>query len=133
MTKALADTSFFVAILNPGDADHAAALAWSQREDLTVVVTEFVLVELGNFLAKAPQRERLPGLVAFLRNNPRAMIVPVSSALFDSGLDLYARRPDKTWSLTDCISFVVMKEQGLTGALTADHHFGQAGFTALLR
>jgi uncharacterized protein len=41
-------------------------------------------------------------------------------------------RRDKEWSLTDCISFVVMKERGLTEALTADHHFEQAGFKALL-
>jgi predicted nucleic acid-binding protein len=52
--------------------------------------------------------------------------------LFDAGLELYSRRPDKEWSLTDCISFVVMEEHGLTEALTTDHHFEQAGFTALL-
>jgi len=51
----------------------------------------------------------------------------------DRGLALYISRPDKDWSLTDCISFVVMKERGLTGALTADHHFEQAGFVALLK
>jgi len=49
------------------------------------------------------------------------------------GLELYARRPDKSWSLTDCISFVVMTDRGLTEALTGDHHFEQAGFRALLR
>jgi predicted nucleic acid-binding protein len=44
----------------------------------------------------------------------------------------YESRPDKAWSLTDCISFVVMNQHGLTEALTGDHHFEQAGFTALL-
>jgi predicted nucleic acid-binding protein len=48
-------------------------------------------------------------------------------------VDLYAERPDKGWSLTDCISFVVMRQQGITQALTGDHHFEQAGFTALLK
>ena len=52
---------------------------------------------------------------------------------FARGFDLYARRPDKSWSLTDCISFVVMTDRGLTEALTGDHHFEQAGFRALLR
>ena len=42
-------------------------------------------------------------------------------------------RADKEWPLTDCISFVVMPDQGLSEALTADHHFEQAGFKALLR
>jgi predicted nucleic acid-binding protein len=48
-------------------------------------------------------------------------------------VELYAERPDKDWSLTDCISFVVMRHQGVTQALTGDHHFEQAGFTALLK
>jgi hypothetical protein len=46
---------------------------------------------------------------------------------------LYFQRRDKEWSLTDCISFTVMSDEGLTDALTGDHHFEQAGFTALLR
>ena len=47
-------------------------------------------------------------------------------------LSLFARRPDKHWSLTYCISFVVMTERRLTDALTGDHHFEQAGYRALL-
>jgi uncharacterized protein len=50
-----------------------------------------------------------------------------------SPLDLYRDRPDKAWSLTDCISFVVMADKGIRDALTADHHFEQAGFVALLK
>lgn len=46
---------------------------------------------------------------------------------------LYDARPDKSWSLTDCISFVVMAERDLTEPLTGDHHFDQAGFTALFK
>jgi predicted nucleic acid-binding protein len=53
--------------------------------------------------------------------------------LFDRGLELYEQRPDKKWSLTDCISFVVMKDEGLQEALTGDEHFQQAGFAASLR
>jgi predicted nucleic acid-binding protein len=50
-----------------------------------------------------------------------------------AGVDLYRRRPDKAWSLTDCISFVVMQREGITEALTGDQHFEQAGFVALLK
>jgi len=53
--------------------------------------------------------------------------------LFDRGCELYISRSDKEWSLTDCISFVVMRREELTDALTADRHFEQAGFSALLR
>ena len=133
MTRVLADTSFYVAVLNPDDADHAPACAWSRMPTLAVVVTEFILLELGNFLGPGRGRERLSGLVQYLRNNAHTTVVPLSTSLFDAGLDLYSRRPDKEWSLTDCISFVVMKEQGLTEALTTDHHFEQVGFNALLK
>lgn len=61
------------------------------------------------------------------------LIVPPTQELFVRGIDLYARRPDKERGLTDCISFLVMQEQGITHALTADHHFEQAGFTMLLK
>jgi hypothetical protein len=61
------------------------------------------------------------------------MIVPASKQLFRAGFDLFSRRPDKDWSLVDCISFVVMKQRRLKEALTTDQHFIQAGFRALLR
>lgn len=60
-------------------------------------------------------------------------VTPASHDLFRRGLRLYFDRPDKEWSLTDCISFVVMGDEGLSEALTGDHHFEQASFTALLR
>jgi len=72
-------------------------------------------------------------LVRDLQSDPSVRIVPASQALFQRGFDLFSDRPDKDWSLVDCISFVVMKQQRLKDALTTDHHFVQAGFRALLR
>ena len=71
--------------------------------------------------------------VANARANPAIQVVPATAPLFDAGLALHAQRSDKSWSLTDCISFVVMAEHGITDALTGDHHFEQAGFRALLK
>jgi hypothetical protein len=68
-----------------------------------------------------------------LLNDPGAVFVPASPALFRQGRALFAARPDKEWSLVDCISFVVMKQRRLKEALTTDRHFVQAGFRALLR
>ena len=68
-----------------------------------------------------------------IEGDSSAVVVPAETDLFRRGLDLYHNRPDKEWSLTDSISFVVMKDRGLTEALTGDHHFEQAGFVALLR
>jgi predicted nucleic acid-binding protein len=61
------------------------------------------------------------------------MIVPPETKLFDQGIEFYQCRPDKAWSLTDCLSFVVMTDLGISEALTGDHHFEQAGFRALLK
>jgi hypothetical protein len=66
-------------------------------------------------------------------SSPAFEIVPATPELFEAGLQLHARRPDQTWSLTDCLSFEIMTCRGITRALTHDHHFEQAGFEALLR
>jgi len=72
-------------------------------------------------------------LFALLENDDHVNIIPASHDLFRRGLELYFKRVDKEWSLTDCISFTVMSDEGLAEALTGDHHFEQAGFTILLR
>jgi predicted nucleic acid-binding protein len=54
-------------------------------------------------------------------------------SIYQAGFELFASRPDKGWPLTDCISFVVMTERGLREALTADHHFEQAGFRPVFK
>lgn len=72
-------------------------------------------------------------LFRVLQNQKELTIVPASRQLLDEGVALYESRPDKDWSLTDCISFVVMQRIGISEALTADHHFEQAGFLALLK
>ena len=133
MTSAFADTSFYVAAVNPRDALHDSANALARSRRGSVVTTEYVLIEVGNWLARAGDRQVFVELIRQIRADPRTTVVAGGSALFERGFELYARRHDKGWSLTDCISFVVMREGGLVGALTADHHFEQAGFTVLLR
>jgi len=133
MKAVFADTSYYVAFLNANDAHHAAALRWSRRLRQPMVLTEYVLTELGSWLSVGPHRRHYPGLVRTLRGEPQTTILPASRELFDRGLDLFERRPDKEWSLTDCISFVVMRQRRIEQALTTDHHFQQAGFTILLK
>jgi len=99
----------------------------------SIITTEYVLIEVGNWLARSGDRHVFLELMKEIRADRRTAVVPGSSALFERGLDLYARRPDKDWSLTDCISFVVMREHCLADALTGDHHFEQAGFRILLK
>ena len=98
-----------------------------------MVTTGWVLTELADGWAKPAQRTFFVPMLTKLRANPNARIEPCTDQLLHEGIDLYHRRPDKDWSLTDCISFVVMQRQGITEALTGDKHFEQAGFVALLK
>ena len=132
MNVVFADTSFYLALLRADDPAHPRAMAES-RSAHSIITTEFVLLELGNACARAADHTDFLALVAGLRASPRATIVPLGSQLLDRGMQLMEERQDKDWSLTDCISFVVMKEQGVQDALTADGHFEQAGFRALLK
>jgi hypothetical protein len=92
-----------------------------------------VLTELANSLSKRISRNGFVQTLSKLRSDPTVVIVGPESSLFDAGIDLYAARHDKDWSLTDCISFVVMRQRSITDALTGDHHFEQAGFRAVLK
>ncbi len=132
MREVFADTSFYVALVNIRDALHRSAIDFARTFRGRVVTTEFVLVELGNNLSRSRHRAKFVKLVEDLRSHPAMRIVPISTELFDAGLAIYAQRSDKHWSMTDCISFVIMKEMRVTEALTADRHFEQAGFAVLL-
>lgn len=133
MTPVFADTFYFLALLHLDDNAHARALSASQTLASPLLTTAWVVTEVADALAMPGMRENVPRLLAALRADPACTIVPPTEELFDQGVDLYAQRPDKSWSLGDCISFIVMRQQGITEALTGDHHFAQAGFTALLK
>jgi hypothetical protein len=127
-----ADTSYYVAFVNPADDRHKAAIEMSRELRRPIVLTEYVLAELGSRLSQGRQRRLLVELVEALRTAPLTKIVPASRLLFDRGLALFRRRHDKEWSLIDCISFEVMRSRRIDEALTTDHHFEQAGFRVLL-
>lgn len=99
------------------------------------VTTEAVLVEVLTRLSKggAHLRASAADFVRRLWDDPRLSILPQESALFFGGLDLYRRRLDKNYSMTDCMSMVVCRERGISDVLTADHDFEQEGFTVLLK
>jgi predicted nucleic acid-binding protein len=127
-----ADTFFFLAILNRADPTHERAVALSRQSRSVRVTTDWIITELADGLAKIEQRERFMDLYRHIQLSPAIRVVPASRALLEEGISLYGARPDKDWSLTDCISFVVMRDEGIIHALTGDHHFEQAGFKALL-
>ncbi|MCY2924218.1 MAG: PIN domain-containing protein [Planctomycetota bacterium] len=133
MKAVFADTYYYLALLNRDDDAHQRVVRLSERMFAPTMTTTWVLTEVADAMAGVSQRGRFVAFLKLLRGDTAVAIVPASSELFDLGMQLYTQRPDKDWSLTDCISFVVMKQHSLTEALTADRHFEQAGFKALLR
>ena len=133
MTAVFADPSFYVALVSPRDALHTQARHVAGNWTGPVVTTEYVLLETANFLARVSDRGVFVQLLLALQTDPQTTIVPGSHDRFLAGCARYRDRPDKDWSLTDCLSFLTMEELGLSDAFTADHHFEQAGFIALLK
>ena len=133
MKALFADCFYFLALLRLEDSAHARAIAASQNRTERLITTAWILTEVADALAVPAMREGFPRLLVALRADRACTIVPPTQDLFDAGVELYVRRPDKAWSLTDCISFVVMREHGMNEALTGDRHFEQAGFIALLK
>ena len=127
------DTVYVLALLNPRDRWHWKALELSQSVRAPLVTSHAVLTEIGDALSHRNRRTWAVGAIADLRSDPDVRCVAVDEQTFAAALVLYGERPDKDWSLTDCVSFLIMGQHKIAEALTHDHHFEQAGFRALLR
>ena len=131
MKAVFADTFCYIAALDVADAAHQKVAQFLAHYDGFLVTTRWILTETANALCSRNTREVAARFLLEVENDPATIIVKHSDELYHQGLKLYAERSDKNWSLTDCISFVVMEEHGLSEALTGDHHFKQAGYRAL--
>lgn len=132
MSRVFADTSFYVAAVNEHDVLHSSVRQFSDNFAGEIVTTEYVLVELGNWLSKSRNKKRFGVLLDVIDGDPDTQVIPAGRELLSDGARLFVQHEDKQWSLTDCISFVVMRRLGISEALTSDHHFLQAGFKSLL-
>jgi len=136
MSEVFLDTAFAIALSSPRDAHYEQAIQISdhlESEATRLVTTRAVIIEIGTALAKQAFREAATDLIESLEQDPNVEIVAISDELCDRAFQLYRERKDKEWGLTDCISFVVMRDKGLSAAPTTDRHFQQAGFQALMR
>ena len=133
MTTAFADTFYFLALLDSREERHSQAAEASRNPQLRLVTTEWVLAEFGDAYCHPLDRADFVALYRSIVKQSRIKIIPADTRLFKRGVDFFEKRPDKEWSLTDCLSFVVMRDEGIAQALTGDKHFEQAGFTVLLK
>jgi uncharacterized protein len=126
------DTSYVVALVNTRDQFHKAAEDLAEKyQGWPLVTTEAVLLEITGALSARYKKAAISIIDSFLSNDD-VDIIPFSKELFSRSLDLYKKYADKEWSLVDCLSFLVMRDKKIDGALSSDAHFKQAGFNALL-
>jgi hypothetical protein len=135
MVEVFLDSSYAIALASKSDLHHEKAVALAdrlEREGRRLITTRAVILEIGNALAGHRYRKEAAKLLSSLESDPSIEIVPLSEGLYVKGFSLFRDRSDKEWGLTDCIAFVLMKEKKSVEALTADDHYRQAGFRALL-
>lgn len=135
MRRVFADTFYWIALANPLDQWHTAAVqATSALRGLTIITTEEILIEfLAHFSGQGRLiRETAVRYAERVLNNPAITVIPQTHQSFLEGFDLYKARPDKGYSLTDCISMWTMRQHSVAEVLSHDDHFAQEGFTKLL-
>lgn len=135
--KLFLDSAYAIALSAPKDEYHERAVILAEQieaEGARLITTRAVILEIGDALSSSGNRKAAIKLLTSLENDPNFVeIVPITEELYRRGFQLYRTRLDKEWGITDCISFIVMQDRGITEALTTDKHFRQAGFRALLR
>ncbi|HTY25631.1 MAG TPA: PIN domain-containing protein [Desulfomonilaceae bacterium] len=130
------DTAYAIALSSAHDFFHKRALQLANQirgAGIRLVTTRAIVLEIGNALSKQRYRQAAVKPLDALEADPGVEVIPLSELLYERARQLYIERPDKEWSLTDCVSFVVMEERGLVDALTTDEHFQHAGFQTLMR
>jgi len=132
MKPYFADTSYWLALELSDDQNHEAALKhWQNlvQTNFAIVTTSYIFDETITYLNSRNHHEKAVEVGENLLLSPSIELVHIDENLFFEGWTMFQKYQDKRFSLTDCISFIVMKEKGLKTALTFDKHFFQAGFT----
>ena len=125
------DTGYVIALINQRDQYHQQAVELAGRfEGHPLLATDAILLEIGNALARSYKQESIAVIEQFLQAD-EVDIIHLTPQLFNQGFALYKKYQDKTWTLVDCISIVVMQEARISQVLTFDQHFAQAGFEIL--
>lgn len=136
MRTVFADTCYWIALLNPRDQTHDKAISVSKGlGQARIITTDEVLTEFLNYFGTrgAFFRGAATRLVERMQSDPAIQITAQDHDGFLAGYRLYQLRPDKGYSLTDCISMEAMRSKAVNEVLSNDEHFAQEGFSCLLR
>lgn len=131
-----ADSAFWIALTSKRDDYHSQAQRWRRHlvaTQVSILTTEAVLWEWLNSLAAPRTRVAAAQGYAACKTDSKIEVITLDAQLEQAALVLYQTLTDKGWGLTDCLSFVVMRQRDISDALTADRDFQQAGFRTLLR
>jgi predicted nucleic acid-binding protein len=134
MKSIFADTFYWTALLNPKDEYHAIVKNYSRQLEFAILVTsDEVITEFLNFFSNYHplMRQGAVQRAKEILNNDSIQVIPSNRDRFLAGIELYQQRPDKGYSLTDCLSMLIMREREIQEILTHDKHFTQEGFTIL--
>jgi predicted nucleic acid-binding protein len=136
MRPVFADSCYWIALLNSADGLHQKSVDVSASlGEFGIVTSESVILEFLNHYSGFNDFWRLRAVSSYrdIVNDPNVIILQHKTDRMDEAIQLYENRPDKHYSLTDCMSMIEMNYQGITEILTDDHHFTQESFLALLK
>lgn len=135
VTAVFVDTAAWIALLDTSDRLYLQAhqvMRELGQHKARLITTEWVFVEVADALSAPAYRTKIVAFIREMRRSSVLHVLSLSQTLLDAGWALYEQRPDKEWSLTDCISFAAMAQERLTSAFTSDHHYEQAGYVKLM-
>jgi predicted nucleic acid-binding protein len=135
MKRVFADSHYWIALVKPHDqwAEKAKAAKRHLGEALIITTDEVLTEFLAALRSGEHMRQQAAKMVRSIMENPNVKVIPQTRDSFLKGLSFYESRNDKQYSLIDCISMNVMKNQSLIEVLTNDRHFEQEGYTVLIK
>jgi predicted nucleic acid-binding protein len=129
------DTSGFYSLLVRRDDRHQQASDFLRQARLCkrrFITTDYVLDETATLLKARSCGHLVPVLLETVFSSAACTVHWTDADRFRTTCDFFLKHEDQAWSFTDCLSFVVMKDQRLRDSLTKDSHFREAGFQPLL-
>jgi uncharacterized protein len=134
MKAIFADTFYWIALLNSEDTWHSRVVELSQEiSDSPLVITDGIIDEIFAYYSKRGDfmRAKVSELYKSITKDPNIQFISYTAEIRQKGIELYEQRPDKGYSLTDCISMIIMKKMDILEVLSNDKHFTQEGFIIL--